>query len=116
MNDIELQVVEGTGFMALGELEYARHNKRLFEAAKAKPDMLVTMVEVWLNEWVRMADEMIEQCAALHILGSKGEAIFEQQDQIASETAAFKARMQEMRDEGIMDAAKKLRCLVQKKE
>ncbi len=51
---------------------------------------------------------MIEQCAALYILGSKGEAIFDREDQIAKETAAFKARIQQMRDDGIEDAADNL--------
>ena len=112
MNDNELQVVDGAGFMANGEIEYARHNQSIFEAAKSDPDMLVGIVEVWLNEWVRMADEMIEQCAALYILGSKGEAIFDHEDQIAKETAAFKARMQQMRDDGIKDAADNIQQMI----
>ncbi len=115
MNDIELQVIEGAGFMANGELEYARHNKNLFPALKTNPEMLVGAVEVWLDEWIRMADEMIEQCVALYILGSKGEALFDHEDQIAKETAAFKARMQQMREDGLGDAADNLRQMIAEK-
>ncbi len=48
---------------------------------------------------------MIEQCAALYILGSESEAIFDHEDQLVKETAAFKARMRQMQDDSINYAA-----------
>ena len=98
--------------MEVGELEYARINQSLFEVAKSDPDMLVKMVEVWLKEWVRMADDMLEQCAGIYILGSKGEEIFNHEDQIAKETAAFKARVQQMREDSFKDAADNIRQMI----
>jgi hypothetical protein len=109
MNDIELQVVEGTAFMAFGELGYAQHNKKMFLAARSNPDMLPDLIQVWLDEWVRMADEMIEQCAAMYVLGSCGKAIFENEDDLARKKSEFKTRMQKMREDAINDAANDLK-------
>jgi len=105
MNAIELEVVEGTAFMAFGELEYAQHNKRLLEAVKSKPDMLPVMLETWLNEWVRMAEEMIDQCAAMYVLGSKGEAIFDHEDLLSQEKSVFINRIQKVRQDTVSDVA-----------
>ena len=48
---------------------------------------------------------MIEHCTALHIFDPEGEAKFDREDHIAEETAAFKARVQQMQDHGVKDAS-----------
>ena len=101
MNDEELEIVEGAGFMAVGELSYARANQKLFEVAKSNPEMLVSVVDIWLNEWVRMAEEMVEQCAVTYIYGSKGPAVFDNQEQMKEDIDTFITRMQKMRDDAI---------------
>jgi len=112
MNALELETVEGAAYMAFGELEYAQHNKRLLEALKSKPEMLPEIVEVWLNEWERMAEEMIDQCASMYVFGAKGEGIFDHDGQLEKEKSKFRSRIQKMREDSITEAAAELKRLL----
>jgi hypothetical protein len=107
MNDLELETVEGAGFMAFGELEYVRRSRRDWSVlvAGSHQDKIKEIVEVWLAEWERMADEMLDQCAGMYILGSEGEGIFDDKKRALKATSEFRDRMKRMREETLRDAA-----------
>jgi hypothetical protein len=111
MNDLELDTVDGAGFMALGELEYVKHNRKLWSVLVGRSDQakINEIVEVWLAEWQRMAEGMLDQCAGMHILGSEGEGIFHDKEQLAKAKSAFRARIQDMREETLRDAANSIK-------
>jgi hypothetical protein len=101
MNKDELDTIDGTGFMVHQELSYVRHNKRLWpEIVKAMPlDQVIQVVQTWLAEWERMADEMMVQVAQIHGFGRYGGKFCRSDAQVDQYIADFRSRMEKLATE-----------------
>lgn len=112
MNKFELGQTDRTAYLTYRLLKYAQHSQRIFHAMKdGQPDMIEGAAEVWFEEVIRMADEVLDEVAQLHILGDEGTKAFRggRAKELATKIRSYRGWLEKKDEEMIHEAAEELK-------